>query len=201
MLQLPDFIKKRARVLIFRKNKFDRSIYLTFDDGPHPIVTPLILNILDQYYCKATFFCVGENVKKYPEIYQEILKRGHSVGNHTYNHLKGFGKSTKKYVENVEKADKLINSRWFRPPYGRITPMQIHKLKKKYRLVMWDLITYDYDKKVSPNRIIREIQKKSRNGSIVVFHDSEKAKKNVLTALPKALEFWNSGGYILKTFE
>ncbi len=201
MLQPPNFITKRAKVLIFRKDKQDKSIYLTFDDGPNPVVTPLILDILDKYKCKATFFCVGENVKKYPTIYQEITKRGHSVGNHTYNHLKGFGTSTKKYVENVEKADKLIKSRWFRPPYGRITPMQTHQLKKKYKLVMWDLITYDYDKNVLPIRIVREIKKKSRNGSIVVFHDSEKAQNNVLTALPKALEFWESQGYILKTFE
>ncbi len=201
MLQVPNFIKKRARVLIFRRNKLKKNIYLTFDDGPNPIVTPLILDILEKYNCKATFFCVGENVTKYPEIYQEIIKRGHSVGNHTYNHLKGFRTPTKKYIENVEKADKIINSRWFRPPYGRITPIQIHKLKKKYKLVMWDIITYDYDKKISPNKIIKEIENKSRNGSIVVFHDSIKAKKNVLATLPKALEFWNTSGYLLKTFE
>ncbi len=200
MLQLPDFIKNRVKSLIFRMDKREKSIYLTFDDGPTPEVTPLVLDILDNYQCKATFFCVGENVVKYPHLFEEIKKRGHSAGNHTFNHLSGFSTFTKKYVENVKEAEKVIDSKWFRPPYGRIRPSQIKALKKDYQLVMWDLITYDYDKKIQPERIIREIEKKTRNGAIIVFHDSKKAKKNVLSALPKALEFWISEGYSFKRF-
>ncbi|HJV77263.1 MAG TPA: polysaccharide deacetylase family protein, partial [Paludibacter sp.] len=144
---------------------------------------------------KATFFCVGENVQKYPELYHEVLRRGHRTGNHTFNHLKGFNVSTEEYVANVEKASGYIESNLFRPPYGRIKRKQRKSLQPQYEVVMWDLLTYDYNQKLGKEAIFNRLKRQSRNGSIVVFHDSIKAKNNMLSVLPLAIEFWNSKGY------
>jgi peptidoglycan/xylan/chitin deacetylase (PgdA/CDA1 family) len=170
-------------------------IYLTFDDGPTPEITTQILDILDEYGWKATFFCVGENVQKHPEIYKEILRRGHRTGNHSYNHLKGLKYSCVDYVENIKKASVLIDSKLFRPPYGRITFKQINALHKEYQIIMWDVITHDYNKNLSPHQVLNNVKHNLRKGSIVVFHDSIKAKHNVLTVLPQAIEFWIENGY------
>lgn len=194
-VQLPRIVRPFFRNTIWRKTPSEKVIYLTFDDGPVPEVTPLVLDILDRYGWKATFFCVGDNVARYPDLYADILKRGHKTGNHTFNHLKGFQYSKEEYVENVEKAAKFIDSKLFRPPHGRIKPSQLRALKKHYKIVMWDVITHDYNKKVSPDRILQTVQKYLRSGSLVVFHDSVKAEKNVLEALPRAIEFWQSKGY------
>lgn len=199
MRQVPDFIKILWKSLVWRINPAEKSIYLTFDDGPNPIITPQVLDMLDEFEAKATFFCVGENVSKFPEVFDEVKKRGHAVGNHTYNHTKGYNYSTKDYVNNVRKADEYIHSKLFRPPHGRIKLSQINALKKEYRIIMWDFITYDYDAKVAPDKILAEIKKRSRNGSIVVFHDSLKAEKNVLATLPEALKFWKEEGYEVKS--
>ena len=195
MRQVPDYIQKIWRTPIWRINPDEKSVYLTFDDGPNPKVTPLVLDILDKFGVKATFFCVGENVKKYPEVFREVKRRGHTVGNHTFNHLKGYKSSTQDYVKNVWKADEYVHSNLFRPPHGRIKLSQIRTLKKDFKIVMWDFITYDFDSKVTPDAILREVKKRTRNGSIVIFHDSLKAEKNMLAALPKALEFWKEEGY------
>ena len=181
--------------LIWRVKTRSKLIYLTFDDGPVPEVTPQVLDILDAFGWKATFFCVGENVVKYPGLYQEILARGHSTGNHSYNHIRGFRYATEEYVQNVKKASEMIQSKLFRPPHGRIKPAQLKALRKEYDIVMWDVITYDYDRKRSPERILKTIRRNLRKGSVVVFHDSLKAKENVLEVLPNALAFWQSKGY------
>lgn len=191
-------LKPLLRNTVWRMNKAERAIYLTFDDGPNPKVTPLTLEILEQFGAKATFFLVGENAANYPHLCEEIVERGHSIGNHTFNHLKGTDFSVADYVENVRKAEKYISSRIFRPPYGRITPKQVKALKADYTIVMWDIITYDYDRTVSPTAIIDLIKKRSRNGSIVVFHDSLKAEQNMLATLPVALKFWQEAGYTVK---
>jgi peptidoglycan/xylan/chitin deacetylase (PgdA/CDA1 family) len=170
-------------------------IYLTFDDGPVPQVTPQVLNILDAFGWRATFFCVGENVAKHPDLYREVLARGHRTGNHSYNHIRGFRYTTDEYVQNVKKASEIIQSKLFRPPHGRMTFAQMKALHKEYDIVMWDVITRDYDQKKSPERILKAIKRNLRKGSVVVFHDSLKAKENVLEVLPKALEFWKSEGY------
>lgn len=181
--------------LTYRKKSKEKVIYLTFDDGPTPEVTPLVLDLLDEYGWKATFFCVGENVEKYPDLYQEILKRGHKTGNHTYKHLKGLSTSTHEYIENVQKSSNFIDSNLFRPPYGKIRRRQKKELQKQYEIIMWDLLTGDYKKKTSLDRIIQTIKRFTRKGSIVVFHDSLKARNNMLATLPKAIEFWNEKGY------
>ena len=195
MLQVPEILKSVIKNVVWRINPAKKVIYLTFDDGPNSRVTPLVLDILDRFEVKATFFCVGENVSRFPDVFDEVKRRGHTVGNHTFNHLKGFEYSTDDYVRNVKKASEFIDSRLFRPPHGQIKPSQIKALKDDYLIIMWDFITYDYDKRIEPENIIAEVKKRSRNGSIVVFHDSLKAEKNVLQVLPEALRFWKENGY------
>ena len=195
MLQVPEILKSVIKNVVWRINPAKKVIYLTFDDGPNPGVTPQVLDILDRFEVKATFFCVGENVSRFPDVFDEVKRRGHTVGNHTFNHLKGFEYSTDDYVRNVKKASEFIDSRLFRPPHGQIKPSQIKALKDDYLIIMWDFITYDYDKRIDPEKIIAEVKKRSRNGSIVVFHDSLKAEKNVLQVLPEALRFWKENGY------
>lgn len=195
-LQFPRFFRPLVgRNIIWRKKTSSKVIYLTFDDGPVPDITPAVLAILDQYKWKATFFCVGENVSKHPDIYNEILQQGHKTGNHTYNHLKGFSCNSADYLLNVQKAARLIDSDLFRPPHGQISAKQIKLLKNDYQLVMWDVITHDYNQKLTPEQVLSNITNNVRSGSIVVFHDSVKAADNMLTVLPLALDFWISKGY------
>lgn len=173
----------------------ERVVYLTFDDGPIPGVTPWVLGLLEKENIKATFFCVGENVMKYPEVYQLILKAGHSVGNHTFNHLQGIKHSDHLYFENINLAGKFIDSNLFRPPHGLMKPSQYNYLKTRYRIVMWDLISCDYDRSLKPERVFRNVVDFVRPGSIVTFHDSEKAKINIMEALPKAILWMKEQGY------
>lgn len=194
-VQFPRILRPFFGKTIWRKTPSEKVIYLTFDDGPVPEVTPQVLDILDTYGWKATFFCVGENVQKHPELYNEILLRGHKTGNHSFNHLKGFNYSIEEYTANIKKAANYIDSNLFRPPYGRITRKQIKALKTDYQIIMWDVITHDYNKNLSNDEVFRNVTKHLRKGSIVVFHDSVKAKEHVLAVLPKAIEFWNEKGY------
>lgn len=194
-IQVPDLLRPLLGKLTWRRDSSSKVIYITFDDGPVPEVTPMLLDLLDKYNIKATFFCVGDNVRKHPEVYAEVVRRGHKTGNHTFNHIKGFSFSEDEYVANVEKAAEYIDSELFRPPYGRIKRSQIKRLQSKYEIIMWDLITYDYDRKLSKESILGNIKHYSRNGSIIVFHDSIKAKDNMLAVLPMAIEYWNSQGY------
>lgn len=194
-IQVPDVLRPLLGKLTWRRDSSSKVIYITFDDGPVPEVTPLVLDLLDKHNIKATFFCVGDNVRKHPEVYAEVLRRGHKTGNHTFNHIKGFSFSEEEYVANVEKAAEYIDSELFRPPYGRIKRSQLKRLQSKYEIIMWDLITYDYDRKLSKESILRNIKHYSRNGSVIVFHDSIKAKDNMLAVLPMAIEYWNSQGY------
>jgi len=185
-----------GRNLVWRKkSSSSKVVYLTFDDGPTPEVTRLVLNLLDEYGIKATFFCVGENVEKYPDIYNDILARGHKTGNHTFNHLKGFITKTDEYVENVHKAGEYIESKLFRPPHGQMKSKQRKQLQNDYKIIMWDIITHDYNRLVQPERVFKNVKKHVRNGSIIVFHDSIKAKNNMLTALPLTVEYLNSQGF------
>ncbi|MFR9165516.1 MAG: polysaccharide deacetylase family protein [Dysgonomonas sp.] len=178
-----------------------KTIYLTFDDGPIPEVTPWVLDILDKYNIKATFFCVGDNVRKYPELYQEIQDRGHQVGNHTYNHLQGIRTRTKNYIKNVELAAEQIGSKLFRPPHGHIRFRQFFKLRKKYQIVLWDVVTRDYSKYMTPDKVFNNIKRYTRNGSIIVFHDSLKSEKNMKGALPKAIEWLQDQGYTFRLLQ
>ncbi len=172
-----------------------RKVFLSFDDGPTEDVTPWVLDRLKEHNAKATFFCLGRNVDHHPDILQQILSDGHSVGNHTYSHLKGYGTRNQQYFDDIELARNLIDSELFRPPYGRILSSQITEILKSYRIIMWDVLSYDYNRRVSGDTIVRNVTKNVRSGSIVVFHDSAKARKNLYHALPKVLEFLSQEGY------
>ncbi len=191
----PYILKKLFPGLIWEIVTPKKEVFLTFDDGPHPEVTPWILKCLDDYDAKATFFCVGENVCKYPDIYNTIINKGHMVGNHSYNHLSGWKTTNYEYFENIEKAGELIESRLFRPPYGRITPSQIKILKHDFRIIMWSILTYDYDVMVSKEQCLKNSIKSTKSGSIVVFHDSAKSYKNLYYTLPLFLEHFTKLGF------
>ena len=184
--------------LLWKMPEGEKKIYLTFDDGPHPIITPQVLELLKKFNAKATFFCVGNNVKKYKDTFRMIVDEGHSVGNHTYNHEKGWNTETRDYITSVDKADELIKSPLMRPPHGRIRASQIRVLKKHYKLVAWSVIAYDWDKSLSPEECYKNVIRRTKDGSIIVLHDSEKAEKNMIPVLEKLLEYYHNRGF---TFE
>ncbi|MCM1292451.1 MAG: polysaccharide deacetylase family protein [Bacteroides sp.] len=177
------------------KHKNRRVVYLTFDDGPIPQVTPWVLDILDHYGIKATFFLVGENVRRNPELLEEIKRRGHSWGNHTMRHLQGMKVTSLRYMRDLTEADMLIGSPLFRPPHGILRWAQAAAIKRRYNIVMYDLVTRDYSKKLTADQVLDNVKRYTRNGSIIVFHDSLKAEKNLREALPKAIEWILKQGY------
>jgi len=181
-----------------KKIKGEKVVYLTFDDGPIPEITPWVLDLLDEYDIKATFFCVGDNVRKHPNVYKMVLDRGHHVGNHTFNHIQGIKTRTKNYLQNAQLASEYIVSDMFRPPHGHIRFRQYFKLRKHYRIIMWDLVTRDYSKVMTPERVFDNVKKYVRDGSIIVFHDSLKAEKNMKYALPRSIEWLKEQGYTFK---
>ena len=176
----------------------DHTVYLTFDDGPTPHVTPWVLDRLEKHGAKATFFCLGRNVDAHPNLYRDILEQGHATGNHTYSHMKGFRASPQRYMDDVELARGLIDSRLFRPPYGRILPAQVRAVRQKYRIIMWDVLSIDYNRKLHGDRVVKNVTHHTKPGSIIVFHDSDKARKNLYYALPRVLDFLNEQGYHMK---
>lgn len=192
-----------TRVTDIRSNGIanEKRIYLTFDDGPVPEVTPLVLDILREYNAKATFFCIGDNVVKHPEVFNAITRDGHSVGNHTYNHLNGYKTPDADYFANIKKCSNLTASTLFRPPYGRIKRSQARQLVKTYDIIMWSVLTGDYNQNLSKEKVLDNAISNSRSGSIVVFHDSIKASNNMLYALPKFLEYYSNKGYIFESLK
>jgi peptidoglycan-N-acetylglucosamine deacetylase len=188
--RIPALAKFFLPRIICRPNINGQKIaFLTFDDGPIPETTPYILDTLKKYGVKATFFCVGENVKKHPELYKHIIQEGHFVGNHTFNHLKGWETPTEKYLENVKQCAEYVASELFRPPYGKMTFRQYKILKKKYHLIFWDVLTPDFDSNSTIQKCLYILKKKTRSGSILVFHDNIKAKNKLTELLPAALDF------------
>lgn len=183
----------------FRKPLSGRTpgrVYLTFDDGPIPEVTPRVLDILDRYGVKATFFMVGQNIERHPELLVEIKKRGHKAGNHTLHHIRGLGISEVDYLKDTEECEKYTASKLFRPPHGWLSPGQLRRLiKKGYSVVMYDLVTRDYSKRVNAEKVVENVKKYTRDGSIIVFHDSLKSKDKLETALPQSLEWLINEGF------
>ncbi len=182
-------------------NPDEKAVYLTFDDGPIPVITPWVVDLLGQYDIKATFFMVGDNVRKYPQEYIQVIENGHRVGNHTFNHLKGLFTSTAEYVGNVEKADGLIHSNLFRPPHGMLRRKQYNELSRHYQFVMWDLVTRDYSKRMNGEDVLANVKRLVRNGSIITFHDSIRSENNLKYALPRSIEWLLEQGYEFKVFE
>jgi len=180
------------------KCRVGKAVYLTFDDGPIPEVTPKVLAILDQYGVKATFFMVGENIDKHPEVFEMVVKGGHAIGNHTYNHMKGWKVSTAEYIANVQKFPK--ETKLFRPPYGRTWVWQRRAVKQLgYEIYLWDVLTRDYNPRRTPEAMLQQIQCQTRPGSIINFHDSIKSNERMLEVLPKAIEWLLANGYEIKT--
>ena len=199
--QPPSFFRQLYPRACWRMNASERAIYLTFDDGPIPEVTPWVLNVLDKYKIKATFFMVGDNVRKHPDEYRMVVERGHRIGNHTYNHLKGIEQSTKRYVANVDKADYHLSTNLFRPPHGLMRRSQYRTLSERYLIIMWDLVTRDYNPKLTGEQVLDKVKHYVRPGSIITFHDSLRAVDNLYYALPRAIEWLQSQGYEFKVFD
>ncbi|MFT6969936.1 MAG: peptidoglycan/xylan/chitin deacetylase (PgdA/CDA1 family) [Roseivirga sp.] len=185
--------------LVWKMKTDAKIIYLTFDDGPIPEVTPWVLNTLDKFNAKATFFCVGDNIKKYPEVFKQVVSKGHSIGNHTFSHLNGWKTERTVYLKDFlsceqELRNKEMTSNLFRPPYGRITPKQIGQLKSR-QIIMWDVLSGDFSNKIQPEQVLANSIKYSSEGSIIVFHDSLKAFKNLKYTLSQYLEHFSQQGY------
>jgi len=199
-------MRKTYSSAIWRIPTKEKKIFLTFDDGPIPEITPWVLSVLKEYNAKATFFCVGANIEKHPNVFRQIISEGHSIGNHTFNHLSGWNTKTKEYLENVNlwrsAFEKEIHNptfttpKFFRPPYGKIKRSQLSRLNKYYSVVMWDVLSGDFDKKTSEEKCLQNVLLKTRQGSIVVFHDNIKAKMNLFYALPKFLDHFSKKDFI-----
>lgn len=186
------------RNLIWQMPPTEKILYLTFDDGPHPEATPLVLEMLAAFQAKATFFCIGQNVEKYDNVYRSVLNAGHRVGNHTHNHLNGWKTPDQAWLHNIAEAANWIDSDLFRPPYGRITPFQARMLqqtKRSYRIVMWSVLSADFDTRKTENVCFEHIRRHARPGSIIVFHDSQKALPRMAGALQKTLEYFSNKGF------
>ena len=211
----PGFVKTIFPNFVWNINTTDKVLYLTFDDGPTPEITDWVLQTLKTYEAKATFFCIGKNIESHSDIFQNILKDGHSIGNHTYSHLKGWKTKTKSYLSNTERTESVIDLQFqnikdgdhneaqsvklFRPPYGKFKTKQSRKLQQLgYKIILWDVLSYDWDKTVSENGCLNNVIDIAKEGSIVVFHDSLKAAKNLKYALPKVLDHYSKLGYEFK---
>ena len=186
----------------------EKKVYLTFDDGPTPEITAWVLNQLKEFNAKATFFCIGENIQKYPEIFDSILTNGHTIGNHTFNHHNGWKTKTSDYIENVLLCKEVIrkqttdNTQLFRPPYGKIRKSQANLLRKNgYKIIMWDVLSADFDASISPEKCLHNVIRNTQPGSIIVFHDSEKSHKNLVFTLPKFLTFLKQNDYVCEVID
>ena len=199
--QPPQVIRQLYPRACWRMNVSERAIYLTFDDGPIPEVTPWVLDVLDKYKITATFFMVGDNVRKHPDEYKMVVERGHRIGNHSFNHLKGFAESTEHYLANIDKASAYISSDLYRPPHGIMRMSQYRALCERYRIIMWDLVTRDYNSKLTGEQVLDKVKRYARNGSIITFHDSLRATHNLYYALPRAIEWLLAEGYEFKVFD
>lgn len=186
---------------LWRMNRREKAVYLTFDDGPIPEATPFILDTLDHFQIKATFFMVGDNVRKHPDVFRMVVERGHRIGNHTYNHIGGFKYLSKNYLANTDKANEMLQTDLFRPPHGWMRWIQYLVLRRKYRIVMWDLVTRDYSKWLTAEDVFRNVRKYARNGSIITFHDSLKSIDKLRTALPQSIQWLKDQGYEFKTID
>ncbi|MCW4468668.1 polysaccharide deacetylase family protein [Flavobacterium sp. MFBS3-15] len=194
------FIRKLFPGFVWNIPNTSKTVYLTFDDGPTPDVTEWVLDLLAEHDIKATFFCIGNNIEKHPDIFRKVIEAGHTVANHTFNHLNGWNTGNNKYFENIEACENFMeennSARLFRPPYGKIKRSQKKEiLKKGYRIVMWDVLSADFDTTITPEQCLQNVVKNTANGSIIIFHDSIKAQENLRHALPKAIKYLKEKGF------
>jgi len=205
-IKTPWVVKKFFPDYVWSLPGGEKNVYLTFDDGPHPTITPWVLDQLKQYNAEASFFCIGNNVEKFPDIYKEVLKHNHAVGNHTHHHLNGWKTGDEKYLNDISRASKIIRSNLFRPPYGRIKNKQAKQIAHAMqidtaKIIMWDVLSADFDSSFSPKQCLNNVLENFSVGSIVVFHDSEKALNNLKYALPKTLEFLGQREFCCRKIE
>jgi len=194
----PHFLKPLGKHLVFNIPNNQNEIYLTFDDGPHPEITPWVLKTLAEYDAKATFFVIGEHALQNPELIQNIRNEGHAIGNHSYSHPSGWKTPSSEYYDDIDRCQEMVNSKLFRPPYGQITRAQSMKLKDQYSLIMWSDLSADFDDRYTPEACFEFATKKVGSGSIIVFHDSEKAWPRLKIALAKCLEFYAQNGFNMR---
>lgn len=201
----PGLLKKLSANLVWTIPTPDKEIFLTFDDGPIPKLTEYVLDILDDFDAKATFFCVGDNIRKHPEICKKVIQKGHVIGNHTFNHIKGWSTKNTPYLKNIARCQEYISSYQksdhkplFRPPHGQITRNQIKNIRKEYKIIMWDILAYDFENTHSPSQSLEKIIKLTRPGSIIVFHDNYKAEIKLKFMLPRFLEHYKEKGFTFK---
>ena len=192
-------LKKVFPSLVWYFSSQEKVIYLTFDDGPHPELTPFILKELEKYNAKATFFLLGKEAETHSHLVSELLKQKHSIGNHTFSHLNGWSTKNDDYFEDIEKCDSILKSKLFRPPYGRIKPSQIRRLKKDYKIVMWDVLSWDFNQSLSEDKCFERVIRKIKNGSIIVFHENNKSLRNMKYCVPKLLQHFTDLGYQFKS--
>ncbi len=200
----PKFLRSLYKGRVWDIPNDGQELYLTFDDGPHPEVTVFVLDLLAKFNAKATFFCIGKNVEKYPHIYERILMEGHAVGNHSMNHLNGSKVKDKVYLDDIAEAQKFISSSLFRPPYGRLSNFQQKQLQAarfNFKIIMWSVLSADFDLTITHERCLQNVLLHTKSGSVIVFHDSEKARKNLEYALPKTLEYFADKGFTFKKIE
>jgi peptidoglycan/xylan/chitin deacetylase (PgdA/CDA1 family) len=195
LVKTPRVIKQIFPSFVWDKPNSRKEIFLTFDDGPIADITPWVIEQLEKYNAKATFFCVGDNVRKNPLIYDEIITKGHSVGNHTFNHFNGWHTGVSEYVENIERCAELVDSSLFRPPYGKISRKQTQQISDRFSVIMWDILSGDFDPKISKEACLHNVISNTSDGSIIVFHDNIKAWKNLEYALPRVLKYFSDAGY------
>jgi peptidoglycan-N-acetylglucosamine deacetylase len=202
LVKSPLLLKWYYPSFVWNKTRSDKVIYLTFDDGPIPDVTDFVLKTLNTFNAKATFFCVGDNILKHPAIFERVLSGGHQIGNHTFNHLKGWKTDDPAYLQNISQCQQLTQTNLFRPPYGRIKKSQVkhlHTLFPKIQIIMWDVLSGDFDLQLSPEKCLQNVIKHSGNGSIILFHDSIKAFERLRYALPRVLKYFQDKGYTFAT--
>ena len=195
LVKTPQFIQNLFPNYTWRIPSQEKVLYLTFDDGPIPQVMPWVLEQLQAFQAKATFFCVGDNIRKYPDVFDQVVRKGHAVGNHTFNHINGWQTENISYFHNVRHCANMVHSVLFRPPYGRLKPKQAQFLQRHYRIVMWDVLSGDFDPKLSEEQCLANVINNAENGSIVVFHDSLKAEDKLRYALPRVLEHFTEQGF------
>lgn len=201
LVKSPFFLKKYYSNFVWKIPTTEKIIYLTFDDGPTPEITEWTLTTLKKFNAKATFFCIGANVVKYPEIFQQIISDGHAIGNHTHQHVNGWHTDKEAYFRNIKKCEEVVKSNLFRPPYGRIKKSQYKLIKEDYKVIMWDVLSGDFDPKTTPQKCLHNVKNNTTEGSVVVFHDSLKAADNLKYTLPKVLEYFTEKGYKFEKLE